>query len=173
MLRLNALTQNHFKAFPRGEMIIEGSLEKQLLNGASAAQVEQQMIDDLSRTMASDHARGSTQLGPHRTDWTLRDPVKQSVAAYGSTGEQKRLLTGVILAQAEIVRGMGQKMPLVLLDDIMAHLDPLRQSALTDALLGLGLSCWLTGAEASTFAGLAGHADWRRLSHAGGDSRHE
>ena len=71
-----------------------------------------------------------------------------------STGEQKALLIGLVLAHARLVAAMTGIAPLVLLDEVAAHLDPRRRAALYDALAGLGAQVWMTGADASAFAGL-------------------
>jgi DNA replication and repair protein RecF len=84
--------------------------------------------------------------------------VKQAPAAQLSTGEQKALLVGLVLAQARLVKAMSGIAPLVLLDEIAAHFDPARRAALYDRLGALGGQVWLTGADPSAFASLSGRS---------------
>ena len=85
--------------------------------------------------------------------------AKGIAAADGSTGEQKALLISLVLAHTRLVAEMSGLAPVLLLDEVVAHLDPLRRAALYDELGQLGAQIWITGADASAFAELAGRAD--------------
>ena len=85
-------------------------------------------------------------------------------AAQLSTGEQKALLVGLVLAQARLVKAMSGIAPLVLLDEIAAHFDPVRRAALYDRLGGLGGQVWLTGADPAAFASLKGRAQMLKVT---------
>jgi DNA replication and repair protein RecF len=107
-----------------------------------------------------DAAAGRTLAGPHRTDLVVTHLGKSQPAASCSTGEQKALLIGLILAFAELVAERAGRRPILLLDEIAAHLDPLRRAALFERLGGAGGQVWMTGTEASLFAGIGGGATW-------------
>lgn len=101
-----------------------------------------------------DAAAGRTLVGPHRADLEVLHTEKAMPAALASTGEQKALLIGILLAHAALVAGRTGRTPLLLLDEVVAHLDPDRQQALFGRLTELGGQSWMTGTEARLFAGL-------------------
>ncbi|RUT30254.1 DNA replication/repair protein RecF [Arsenicitalea aurantiaca] len=107
---------------------------------------------------ALDRAAGRTLLGPHRIDFEVVHAQKNMPAALGSTGEQKALLIGLVLAHARLVRQMTGIAPFLLLDEIAAHLDPARRAALFDALEGLGTQAFMTGTDPVLFAALGARA---------------
>ncbi|WP_394652717.1 DNA replication/repair protein RecF [uncultured Sphingomonas sp.] len=128
--------------------------------------------DDLARRLADgrrrDAAAGRTLVGPHRSDLVVTHLDKGQPAAISSTGEQKALLFGIVLAHAALVADRTGRPPILLLDEVAAHLDPHRRAALFDALSGVG-QVWMTGTEAALFAGLPGtavqfHVDAGRIS---------
>jgi DNA replication and repair protein RecF len=98
--------------------------------------------------------------GPHRVDFLVRHAQKDMPAELGSTGEQKGLLIGLILAHARLVKQMSGMVPLVLLDEIAAHLDPERRAALFAALGTLGTQCFMTGTDPVLFEALGGEAQF-------------
>jgi DNA replication and repair protein RecF len=108
----------------------------------------------LARNRVRDAAAGRTLEGPHRTDLAVSHSAKNQPAALCSTGEQKALLLGIILAHADFVKERQRRAPLLLLDEVAAHLDPLRRSYLFDRLAETGGQVWMTGTEASPFAEL-------------------
>jgi DNA replication and repair protein RecF len=99
---------------------------------------------------------GRTLDGPHRTDLAVVYGPKGIAAADASTGEQKALLIGLVLAHAGLIGAMTGFAPVLLLDEVAAHLDRERRAALFDALSLLGAQVWLTGADPIAFADLAG-----------------
>ena len=111
--------------------------------------------DDLARSLAQGRARdlaaGRTLIGPHRTDLIAHWPLKGIAAAQASTGEQKAMLISVILANARALAETGGARPVVLLDEVAAHLDPQRRAALYDGLCELECHAFLTGTEESLF----------------------
>lgn len=111
-----------------------------------------------------DRAAGRTLLGPHRVDFEVFHAQKQMPAALGSTGEQKALLIGLILAHARLVGRMTGITPFLLLDEIAAHLDPGRRAALFAALDGLGTQCFMTGTDPLLFEALGPRAQMVRVS---------
>jgi DNA replication and repair protein RecF len=96
-------------------------------------------------------AAGRTLLGPHTDDLLVKYRAKSQPAASSSTGEQKALLLGIVLAHADLVADARQERPILLLDEVAAHLDPSRRAALFDRLDAGGGQVWLTGTEAALF----------------------
>lgn len=112
---------------------------------------------DLARSRARDAAAGRTLVGPHRTDLAVTQLGKQRAAGSCSTGEQKALLLGLVLAHADLVAERTGAPPVLLLDEVAAHLDPARRAALFERLAGIG-QVWMTGTEDALFADLGGNA---------------
>jgi len=129
-----------------------------VLNGP-AVEVEDRYRAVLKENRARDAAAGRTLDGPHLTDLAVYYREKGIAAREGSTGEQKALLIGLALAHAALVRDMTGTAPVILLDEVVAHLDPDRRAALFDALDRLGSQVWLTGADPIAFADIASRAD--------------
>jgi DNA replication and repair protein RecF len=121
---------------------------------------EADLAQALALGRARDAAAGRTLAGPHRTDLKVVHLGKSQPAALCSTGEQKALLIGLVLAFAELVAGRAGRRPVLLLDEIAAHLDPLRRAALFDRLGAAGGQVWMTGTEPGPFAGIGGGASW-------------
>jgi DNA replication and repair protein RecF len=115
---------------------------------------------DLAAARARDAAAGRTLSGPHRTDLLVTHAGKDQPASLSSTGEQKALLIGLILAHADLVATRTGRRPILLLDEIAAHLDPARRAALFERLGGGGGQVWMTGTEPGPFAGIGGDAAW-------------
>ena len=109
----------------------------------------------LKASRGRDDAAGRATVGPHRQDLGVTYLAKNQPAALGSTGEQKALLLGLILAHADLVTDRRGAPPILLLDEIAAHLDPGRRDALYARLDGRG-QVWMTGTEESLFAGVSG-----------------
>jgi DNA replication and repair protein RecF len=107
-----------------------------------------------------DGAAGRTTRGPHRDDLIVRHDATGRAAARCSTGEQKGLLLAMMLAHADCVARLRGNRPLLLLDEVAAHLDPGRRSALYARLIGAGGQCWLTGTEDALFAGIGAPVTW-------------
>ena len=115
---------------------------------------------DLAALRSRDAAAGRTLSGPHRADLAVTHLGKDQPAALCSTGEQKALLIGLILAHAGLVAARTGRRPILLLDEIAAHLDPSRRSALFARLADAGGQVWMTGTEASLFAGIGADTSW-------------
>jgi DNA replication and repair protein RecF len=124
---------------------------------------------DLAGSLAGGRARdasaGRTLAGPHRTDLVVTHLGKSQPAALCSTGEQKALLIGLILAFAGLVAERTDRRPILLLDEIAAHLDPARRAALFDRLALEGGQAWMTGTERAPFAGIGGEATWLEVAN--------
>ena len=114
----------------------------------------------LRRNRARDAAAGRATEGPHRQDVEVVHRAKQMPAARSSTGEQKALLLGLVLAHAELVAERRGQPPILLLDEVAAHLDPKRRAALFDRLEGRG-QVWMTATEAALFDGISAASRFR------------
>ncbi len=112
--------------------------------------------DDLRLGRTRDAAAGRTLIGPHRADLIVTHLAKGQLAARCSTGEQKALLMGIILAHADLVAEKVDRRPVLLLDEVAAHLDPVRRAALFDKLAQAQGQVWMTGTEAAPFDALRG-----------------
>jgi len=109
---------------------------------------------------AVDRAAGRTTAGPHRTDLAVAHHDKGQPAHRCSTGEQKALLLGLVLGHADLVAELAGRRPVLLLDEVAAHLDPHRRTALFNRLEASGGQVWMTGTEPGLFAGIEGPATW-------------
>ena len=143
--------------FPRAEIALEGFIEA-LLPQASATEIEDRYRALLRENRARDAAAGRTLDGPHRADLKVVHIDKNVPAADASTGEQKALLIRLVLAHANLIKDMTGYAPVLLLDEIVAHLDPNRRAALYDALSTLGAQVWMTGADPAAFGDIADRA---------------
>lgn len=110
--------------------------------------------DTLANGRGRDTAAGRTLAGPHRGDLLVRHSAKDQEAALCSTGEQKALLLSIILAHAELCRAIGGRPLVILLDEVAAHLDPVRRAALFERLRATGGQVWMTGTEPGLFEAL-------------------
>jgi DNA replication and repair protein RecF len=110
--------------------------------------------DALAAGRARDMAAGRSLVGPHRSDLTARYVAKEMDAAQCSTGEQKALLISLILANARALAADLGAAPILLLDEVAAHLDPARRAALYDEICALGAQAIMTGTEAGLFDSL-------------------
>jgi len=115
---------------------------------------------ELERGRGPDRAAGRTLHGPHRMDLAVTHLAKNQPASLCSTGEQKALLIGLILAFAGLIAERSGRHPILLLDEIAAHLDPVRRAALFDRLGRDGGQVWMTGTERAPFAGIGAEAAW-------------
>ncbi len=137
--------------FPAAGIALEGRLEH-LLDGHTAGAAEEIYAADLAGARPRDAAAGRTLSGPHLSDLRVRHGPKQAAAEICSTGEQKALLIGLVLAQARLAARLSGETPLVLLDEIAAHLDAERRAALFAVLDELGCQAFMTGTDAAVFA---------------------
>ena len=120
--------------------------------------------DDLAGALRAgrgrDAAAGRTLAGPHRQDLIVTHLDKGVAATASSTGEQKALLIGIVLAHADLVTEVQARRPVLLLDEVAAHLDPVRRAALFDRLAVGGGQVWLTGTETDPFEAVGKDATW-------------
>lgn len=145
--------------FPRPIVAADGPVETRLLREPALA-VEDWLKDALARNRASDAAQGETQLGAHRGDLAVTYAEKNMPAALASTGEQKAILVAIILAAARIATAERGRTPILLLDEVAAHLDAARRAALYTEISELGAQAWMTGTDRSLFEFLGDEAQY-------------
>jgi DNA replication and repair protein RecF len=152
--------------FPWAELALAGNLESDLAC-RPAIEVEDDYFRVLERGRERDRAAGRTLEGPHRSDLIVGHGPKEMPAKVCSTGEQKALLIGLVLAHADLVKQRRNgAAPILLLDEIAAHLDPLRRMALFEEIVALGSQVWMSGTDPEAFAGLANRAQHHRVEDA-------
>ena len=154
---LVARVSNPTSPFPDAQLALDGLLETRGTYGA-AADLEDEYRALLARHRARDRAAGRTTEGPHRTDLQVRHAAKDVAAELCSTGEQKALLVGLVLAHARLVGELTTATPILLLDEIAAHLDAGRRAALFDLVDGVSAQCWMTGTDRALFDALGERA---------------
>jgi DNA replication and repair protein RecF len=145
------LTSRKDSSFPPAEIALDGWMEK-LVPEHPAIEIEKRYRAVLRYNRGRDAAAGRTHDGPHLTDLKVIYAHKGIAAADASTGEQKALLIGLVLAHARLVAEMTGLAPILLLDEVVAHLDPARRAALHGELAQLGAQVWMTGADPGLFA---------------------
>jgi DNA replication and repair protein RecF len=145
------LASRRASAFPPAEIALDGWMEK-LIPEHPAIEIEERYRGVLRDNRARDAAAGRTSDGPHLTDLKVTYADKGIAAADASTGEQKALLIGLVLAHGRLIAEMTGFAPILLLDEIVAHLDPARRAALHVELAQLGGQVWMTGADPALFA---------------------
>jgi DNA replication and repair protein RecF len=145
--RLNRALDERIGAFPAAQLSLENDIDPVVLR------------ENLARARIRDAEAGRTTVGPHLTDLAVRHTQKRTDARECSTGEQKALLISIVLADArELSRARAGLSPILLLDEIAAHLDAARRAALFDEILELGAQAWMTGTDLGVFASLSGKA---------------
>ncbi len=162
---LMAAQEDAKSLFPMAQIAIVGEMEARVgalapEGGAQEAEAADIMEDfrlRLARGRRDDAAAGRALSGPHRSDLTAVFAAKGVEARLCSTGEQKALLLSLVLANARALARRGAA-PVLLLDEVAAHLDPDRRATLYDEVCGLGAQAWMTGTDAGLFAELAGRA---------------
>jgi DNA replication and repair protein RecF len=145
-------------AFPWAVIRAEGTLEANLAS-MPALDVEERYKAALRSGRERDRAAGRTLEGPHRSDLNVEHGPKSMPARLCSTGEQKALLLGLVLSHAELTaeRQYGRA-PILLLDEVTAHLDAARRVALFQELLAIGTQAWMTGTDVEAFSAIHGRA---------------
>ena len=143
--------------FPQADLSLHGIAEEALVQ-SPALVVEDKLRASLARTRGEDAQSGTCAIGPHRSDLVVIHRAHHCPAELCSTGEQKALLVAIMLAYVRTLAAARQMAPLFLLDDITAHLDSVRRSALFEEILSLGVQAWLTGTDDTLFLSLLSSA---------------
>jgi DNA replication and repair protein RecF len=149
--------------FPAADLALSGFLDAEWHR--PAFDLEEQYLEMMKNGRYRDAAAGRTLDGPHRSDLLIRHRAKNMEAARCSTGEQKALLVGLILAHARLVGNMTGYAPVLLLDEIAAHLDEGRRAALFDLVDDLGGQAFMTGTDQSMFSALGGRARYLTVAN--------
>jgi DNA replication and repair protein RecF len=145
-------------AFPWAKIAVEGTLEADIA-AMPALDVEERYKATLRTGRERDRTAGRTLEGPHRSDLVVEHGPKAMPARLCSTGEQKALLLGLVLSHAELTaERQGGRAPILLLDEVTAHLDAARRAALFDEIVAIGTQAWMTGTDAEAFSALRGRA---------------
>ncbi|TGV52937.1 DNA replication/repair protein RecF [bacterium M00.F.Ca.ET.141.01.1.1] len=150
--------------FPQADIGLSGDLEAEIA-GAPAVDVEERFRRALADGRDRDRAAGRTLEGPHRSDLMVRHRPKAMPAELCSTGEQKALLVGIVLSHARLTGEMSGLTPILLLDEIAAHLDGGRRAALFSILEELKCQAFMTGTDAALFSSLRGRAQFLTVDH--------
>ncbi|MDG4873895.1 DNA replication/repair protein RecF [Mesorhizobium sp. WSM4935] len=150
--------------FPQADISLAGDLESEVAV-APAVDVEERFRRALANGRERDRAAGRTLDGPHRSDLLVRHRPKSMPAELCSTGEQKALLVGIVLSHARLTGEMSGLTPILLLDEIAAHLDAGRRAALFSILEELNCQAFMTGTDAALFSSLAGQAQFLTVDH--------
>jgi len=157
VVRLSVALQSASGPFPAALVDVEGTVEASL-DDMAALDAEQAFREALSRTRGRDGETGGAAVGPHRSDLAVTHLDKNLPARQCSTGEQKALLISIVLADARVGALRNGAAPLLLLDEIVAHLDETRRLALFEQVLEMGVQAWLTGTDKDVFAPLGARA---------------
>jgi DNA replication and repair protein RecF len=163
--RLDQACRQGLGPFPAARLAVAGEVEGWLAEQAPP-EAEDRLRSALRLARARDEAAGAATVGPHRSDLAVRHAGKDMPAGQCSTGEQKAVLVAIVLAQARVQAARRGMAPLLLLDEVVAHLDVLRRTALFDELCALGAQSWMTGTDEQLFAGFGDRAQFFRVAEA-------
>jgi DNA replication and repair protein RecF len=150
-------------AFPKAEICADGTVEK-MVGISPALEIEESLKKQFYNSRSDDARSGRTMVGTHRSDFRVTHIEKNMPAEFCSTGEQKALLLAIILAEARAKAAWRNTVPVLLLDEVVAHLDSVRRTALFDEFTAMGAQVWITGTDTSLFAELQGRAQFLEVS---------
>ena len=157
--RLNRACALSRGLFPHAELTIQGTLET-WFDMYSALEVEDRLRRSLAKSRNANSDNNKAPLGPHRSELHVLHVEKGQPANLCSTGEQKALLIAIVLADARLRAAERNAAPLLLLDEVAAHLDGDRREALFEEIFKLGAQVWLTGTDQSVFNAMQGRAQF-------------
>lgn len=164
--RLNAACRQGIGPFPAAELAVSGTVDAALAETGSENGLETWLKEQWAACRRRDAEAGGATIGPHRSDLLVRHGTKDLPAEQCSTGEQKAVLVAIVLGQARVRAAEQAQAPILLLDEIAAHLDQTRRAALFDELCALGAQSWMTGTEESLFADLGERGQFFRVNDA-------
>lgn len=162
--RLNVACAQENGPFPGAQVEMAGEVDGWLDEGP-ALEAEERLRAALLASRARDAESGGAARGPHRSDLVVRHRAKDTAAGLCSTGEQKALLISIILAVAKLNLEDNGAPPLLLLDEVAAHLDCERRDALFGRLGDLGVQAWITGTDKALFRALHGRAQFFHVAN--------
>lgn len=160
-----ACKKNQDQHFPLSQLSAKGTLEE-LLTNSPALEVEDMFKYQLSESRGVDMLTGGAATGPHKSDLSVFYAEKNMPADQCSTGEQKALLIGIVLAHARMIAAERGAPPILLLDEVAAHLDEDRRAVLYDVLQELKAQTWLTGTDFSLFDSIQNKAQFFAIENA-------
>ena len=163
--RLAAFGGAGFGPFPGVGVDVSGDVEGWLTDGPALA-AEDRFRAALAAGRSADAVAGGATVGPHRSDLKVWHLARDMPADQCSTGEQKALLLALVLAHADLLSSVSGRVPLLLLDEVAAHLDADKREALFDAIRGFGAQAWMTGTDAAVFAPIRNDAQAVRVADA-------
>ncbi len=158
-----AMDEQHVSVFPRADISLTGTIEA-ALEIKAAVDVEDEYAAALRLARRSDLDASRTSAGPHLTDFVVRHREKGRDAQSCSTGEQKALLIRLTLGCAALPAPGAPDAPILLLDEVAAHLDDVRRRALFVEIDALNVQAWMTGTDVAAFVALEGRAQFKRVA---------
>ncbi len=160
-----AINSSTASSFLKPILSVSGDIE-QSLESMTAINAEQQYCDKLKQARANDSANGRTSCGTHKSDFLVIHPDKKLSAEFCSTGEQKAMLLSITLATVRAAKSWHGRSPVLLLDEVIAHLDNSKRSELFAEIEELQTQCWLTGTDISCFEQLNNKACFLSVENA-------
>lgn len=148
---INAVMQMSDLSFPKAHLALHGTIEQAVAEGKSATEVEVLYRDLLSISREHDRYSGRTSVGVHRAEFEVTHLGKHMEAAKCSTGEQKAILLAIILAEARAAALWHGRTPVLLLDEVAAHLDPQKRAELYKEIQSLNVQVWMSGVSCDLF----------------------
>ncbi len=156
--QINHTMQQSSLSFPKAQLAVEGFMENRFQAGESSLSAEQAMRQTLATGRARDAAAGRALEGVHRSELKVFHVEKRMPAESCSTGEQKALLLSIVLSQARTTALKKGLVPVLLFDEVAAHLDGIRRLELFEEICQIGAQTWMTGTDANLFLDLKGKA---------------
>lgn len=163
---LNQAIQDSPLSFPKAHIHICGMVETELAGGASSLAAEDIFKASLKQGRAMDRGAGRTLSGIHRSEMQVTHIAKQMPAESCSTGEQKAMLLSMVLAQARSGARWHGLVPVLLLDEVVAHLDAMRRAELFEEICQIGAQAWMTGTDPTAFSALGSRAQYFNVDQA-------
>jgi DNA replication and repair protein RecF len=161
--RLSPIIGKNMGLFPSAIISMEGEVESWLEDG-SALEAEQKFREELKKSRANGFSEYSQIPGPHRSEFNCVHSSNKMEASLCSTGEQKALLVSIVLSHAILRKKECGSAPILLLDEISAHLDERRRSSLFELLQNLESQIWMTGTESGAFSDILKIAETYNIS---------
>lgn len=163
--QLNGAAGEGLGPFPTAEIAVRGAPEDWLAD-APALACEERLMMALASARGTDAETGGSAVGPHRSDLVVHHAARRMPAHLCSTGEQKALVVGIVMANARLQARLRGAAPLLLMDEVAAHFDEAHRRALFAEIGALGVQAWLTGTDAALFAPFGEQAQFFRVAAA-------
>jgi DNA replication and repair protein RecF len=150
------------RIFPQADFTLEGKVEEWVKHMPSL-EAEEKLCEAFFQRRSEDRDTGGASEGPHRSDWIVYHREKKIAAFQCSMGEQKALLISIILAFSRLQKTFNNRLNILLLDDVVAHLDRKRQEALFEEIKDLKMQTWITGTDITCFASFKENAQFLNI----------